>query len=157
MENQAHLAKSTRLSIQTSLFPNSKDAMPTAGIDFREATVKMHIKYANVDKAIRGGLQPYHPLSLTFYEPLDGQERFRWLRDLQLSVPVALLKVAVGAQVGILAWVMKRDPDIAEIGDIEEVEAARVLIQPLIPRVRMCTHGMSHVWSRSVAFAYPHF
>lgn len=139
MESQSASAKAK--AAQTKILPSSffhkpMDHLLPAGIEFKEASHAMHGKYCAIDKALKG-LQPYHPLSLTFFEPANHSERYRWLRDIALSVPIVLLKVSVGGSFGVLCWAMKRDPDTLEIGDTAEIEAARLLIQPVIPRVNI--------------------
>lgn len=142
MENQAATtsARMSQAASIHSLFHRSMEQMLPAGIEFRDANQAMHNKYIEIDKAMKC-LQPYHPLSLTFFEPTNHSERYRWLRDLALSFPVVLLKFTVGGAFGVLVWAMQRDADLVEIGDAEEIEAARALIQPVIPRVKCLMHS----------------
>lgn len=153
LENQASaaaVARQTQGWLQQSLFQCSVDRLP-AGIEYRAASTAMHVKYCEVDKAMRG-LQPYHPLSLTFYEPTNHCERYRFLRDLMVSVPIALLKITVGGAFGVMVWAMKRDQDMIAIGDIEEIEAARALVMPVVPRVQYTPHEVPHTSALCVLF-----
>lgn len=101
--------------------------------EFRDATIAVHRRYTELDRALQA-YSSYHPLSLTRFEPANSTERFYWLQQLQLSYPIALFKVPVGGALGVLVWVLKRDADSIRDGDSEELQAARELVQPLIPQ-----------------------
>lgn len=140
LETQASAANAR--SKQPSLFKNfAADRMKSTGIELRDPCASMNGKYADVDKALRG-MQPYHPLSLSFYEPVNGVERFAWLQGLALSFPMALLKVHVGGTFGVLAWALRRDEDHME-SDCQDVQEALRMIQPVVPKVHpaACVHG----------------
>lgn len=137
--------KQARLQKQTAgglMFRTIDELCLSKGVELREATKAMKIKYIEVDKALKG-LLAYHPLSLTFFEPTGHSERYRWLRDLQVSFPVALLKMTVGGVFGVLVWIMKRDEDLIELGDEDEIKDAEALIRPAVPRVRPALHRTS--------------
>lgn len=121
--------KSQKTLAQMSIRPNAPD--------FREPTNAVEFKYWELDQAMRA-YAPYSPLCLTFYEPQNASERYYWLQHLRLSFPIAIIKVVVGGSLGILAWVLKRDQDMVDIGDSEELEEARRLIEPIVPQVRAC-------------------
>lgn len=121
--------QSSMLSMTTSTHrttSNSVDACP--------ATKAVHLKYVELERSLNA-YPLYKPLSLTFYEPANSADRYRWFHDMQLSFPTALLKVAVGAPIGTLVWIVKRDVDTMEIGDEEEIQEALSAIQPLISQV----------------------
>lgn len=111
------------------------------GIELRAATTRVQHKYVELEKAL-GAYQPYYPLSLTFFEPTNGSDRYIWLQSLQLSFPIGLLKIPVGGTLGVLVWVMRRDDGSAADDEAQLLEDARSLIQPLIPEV--CAHYL--VW-----------
>lgn len=98
MESQssAACARLANARTQKQSFFNHCDqqAMITSGVDFRDATSAVHMKYIEVDKALKC-CQAYYPLSLSLFEPTNYSERFRWLRDFALSYPIALLKFSV--------------------------------------------------------------
>lgn len=108
--------------------------------DFREATTAVALKYVELDLAMRA-YAPYSPLALTFFEPANSSERYHWLLNLRLSYPIAIIKVVVGGSLGVLAWVLKRDEDMIEICDCEELEEARRLIEPIVPNVCRTAHN----------------
>lgn len=138
MENQsvsanARIAQAaTRTS--SSFFTNTSDLNLVSGFEFREACRSVHMKYIGVEKALKG-CQPYHPLSLSYFEPTNYSERYWWLKNISLSFPVALLKFAVGGTLGVLVWVLKRDEAVMELGDHQEIEDAQNLVRPIVPRV----------------------
>lgn len=119
--------KTQRTLTDLNIVPNAPD--------FREPTVAVQLKYLDLDLAMKA-YAPYSPLALTFYEPPNASERYFWLQSLRLSFPIAIIKVVVGGSLGVLAWVLKRDPDMIDIGDGEELEEARRLIEPVVPQVR---------------------
>lgn len=51
-----------------------------------------------------------------------GEGGNRWFRHL--------------CSLGVLTWIVKRDPDMMSIGDHEELEAVRSAIHPLVPKVK---------------------
>lgn len=108
----------------------------TSAIDYRNATTAVQRKYTETEKALLT-YQPYHPMSLTYFEPVNSSERYHWLRGLELSVPTALLKEHIGGSIGILAWLVRRDPEkMNTVGDEQELEEARAMIKPVLPQVR---------------------
>lgn len=135
-QNDAANARLAKAKEQPSIFNSwtNQGTATVSGIDFREAVTAPPLKYMEIEKALKS-LQPYHPLSLTYFEPTDRAERYRWLCGLQLSFPIALLKVAVGSTFGVLVWAMKRDEDLIAVGDQEEISVAQSLVQPLVPKV----------------------
>lgn len=136
MENQSASASARMAQARTSssFFINTSDAILVSGIEFREASGAVQINYINVEKALKG-CQPYHPLSLSYFEPTNYSERYWWLKNISLSFPVALLKFAVGGTLGVLVWVLKRDAAVMELGDHAEIEDAQNLVRPIVPRV----------------------
>lgn len=62
--------------------------------DVRGATNAVPLKFVEVDQALKA-YAPYHPLSLTYFEPSNASERFFWLQQLRLSFPIALIKVPI--------------------------------------------------------------
>lgn len=123
-----HTKQSTMLSMTTSAH-----RAPSNSVDARPATNAIHFKYVELDRSLNA-YPSYKPLSLTFYEPANSADRYRWLHDMKLSFPIALLKVAIGGPIGTLIWIVKRDVDMMEIGDEEEIQDALSAIQPLIPQ-----------------------
>lgn len=99
---------------------------------YRSKTAAVKEKYTSLNSAM-GMVQTYKPISLANYEPLVRSERFEYVRQLELDVPIAILKVDVGGSIGTLYWVLRRESDTADDGG--EVQAARELIKPLIPNV----------------------
>lgn len=127
---------------QSSLFgigrPTALTHQLTAkGIETRSATWGVSLKYTEVERTLLS-FQPYHPISLTFFEPVNSAERYHWLAGLQLSVPIAMIKAQVGGSLGTLVWILRRDQDEMENGDESALHEAQSLIQPLIPQV----HGI---------------
>lgn len=108
--------------------------MTSSGIELRDASTSVHMKYVELDRALRA-MQPYHPLSLSFYEPINGGDRYAWLKGLSLSFPMALLKVHVGGNFGVLVWALKRDSEYMET-DCEDIQDAMKLVLPVVPQVR---------------------
>lgn len=130
-------SKAARMAtaIQLSVLARTTDVRRAT--DFRNATAVVKLKYSDLDKVV-SGYQPYHPVSLSFFEPVNLSERYHWLMGLELSFPIALLKVAVGGSLGTLVWVVKRDESIFGIedgNDEDDLEDARRLLQPLVPKV----------------------
>lgn len=136
MEKDAE-SKATRMraSVQDTLRLCPQSTLIKA-VDLRDGTKAVSTKYIELDQALNA-YQPYHPVSLTYFEPTSLTERFNWLQKLQLSHPTALLKVPVGGNLGTLAWVVKRDPTLMEHeGDELELGEARDLLRPMIPQVK---------------------
>lgn len=131
-----------RNQMQGSITAMRANTSGNKSIEFRDPVAAVQTRYTDLEKALQAYM-PYHPLSLGVFEPANVSERFYWLQHLQLSCPIALLKAVVGGSLGILTWVVKRDADMVGIGDLEEIEAARTLIEPLIPQVRVLLQSLT--------------
>jgi hypothetical protein len=99
---------------------------------YREATDAVKEKYTALDLQL-SSLQPYHPLSLTPFEPIVRTERYEWLKGLNLSFPIAILRADVGGNIGTLAWALRRDDSATD--ELTLLDDARQLIEPLIPQL----------------------
>lgn len=77
---------------------------------------------------------PYHmPVSLSLFMPNTSWERHRYLEELQLPDPAAVVKVAVGGSIGSLSWVVRRPPEMPVGADSAEMTEAVGCIMGMVP------------------------
>ena len=133
LENRASSEAARAHKVQKTIGAGWNEPARSGAPVFCEATSSVNMKYNELDMAV-GSLQPYHPLSLTGFEPTSKNERYDFLMGLALSMPCAILKVDVGGAIGTLNWVLKRDVSLLD-ADSGQLEDARTLLQPVIPQI----------------------
>ena len=104
----------------------------TSSIVYKEAATAVIPKYIALDTAVKAA-PFYTPVSTTYFEPSTAAEKYHFFETLELSVPIVVVKEAVGGSIGNLTWLIGRRPDVPVQEDLAEVADARSLIAGLIP------------------------